>query len=186
LFAEYRNRQALFFDVAVKLLQAIYQEHRYRVLYGNHPAPSEPSTPLQGWNDPRLQKYREAMHTSVAENTMGLLSDVGHSHRRLRLEFQLAAIHNVEIRAELQRVDESTNVMTAEIQQILFALPSFIVGPGSRTTRTIAQGAMLLEDVSHMLSGRDIRFVNVPLADYYCRDAVGLSTSPTSEVPSLQ
>ena len=182
LFAEYQNRQALFSDVATKLLQSIYQEHRYSILYGARQVPDTPVLPLQGWQDPRLQQYRESMRTSVAENTMGLLSDIGHSHRRIRLEFQLAAIHNEEIRTELQRVDESTNLMAAEILPSLFGLPTSIVGPGSRTTRAIAQGAMLLEDVSQMVSGRDIRPINAPLADYCCLDALGLSTAPTSTI----
>lgn len=186
LFAEYQNRTALFADVVSKLLKEIYQEHRYRNLYGALPTPTDSTSPLQGLNDPRLQLYRETMISSVAANTLGLLGDVGRDHRRIRLEFQLAAIHNLEVRSELQRVDESTNVMTAAIQQNLFGLPSAIVGPGTRTTRTIAQGAMLLEEVSQMLSGRDIRLINASLAEFSCRQALGLSTEPTSVTTSPQ
>ena len=76
--------------------------------------------------------------------------------------------------------------MGAAVQQSLFGLPSSIVGPGARTTRAIAQGAMLLEEVSLMVSGRDIRLVNAPLAEFCCREALERSTSPTSEVPNLR
>jgi len=186
LFAEYQNRQALFTDVVSKLLKEIYQEHRYRRLYGENPQPHTPTDPVAHWDDPRLVQYRESMVTSVAANTMGLLSDIGLTHRRIRLEFQLAAIHDAGVRSELQRVDEMTNVMTTSLQQSLFGLPSSIAGPGARTSRTIAQGAMLLEDVSQMLNGRDIRYINGPLADFYCRDAIGLSTDPTSAALSPQ
>ena len=186
LFAEYQNRQALFADVAAKLLKEIYQEHRYRSLYGAIPPPENPMSPLMDFDDPRLQSFRESMISSVAANTMGLLGDIGQSHRRLRLEFQLAAIHNPDIRAELIRVDESTIVMGAAVQQSLFGLPSSIVGPGARTTRAIAQGAMLLEEVSLMVNGRDIRLVNAPLAEFCCREALERSTSPTSEVLNLR
>jgi AcrR family transcriptional regulator len=186
LFAEYQNRQALFTDVVSKLLKEIYQEHRYRRLYGENPQPHTPTDPVAHWDDPRLVQYRESMVTSVAANTMGLLSDIGLTHRRIRLEFQLAAIHDAGVRSELQRVDEMTNVMTTSLQQSLFGLPSSIAGPGARTSRTIAQGAMLLEDVSQMLNGRDIRYINGPLADFYCRDALGLSTDPTSAALSPQ
>lgn len=185
LFAEYQNRQALFSDVVEKLLRVIYQENRFRILFDDHPVPDVPMTPLQGWDDPRLQSYRTAMHTSVAESAMGLLGDVGHSQRRIRLEFQLAAIHNEEIRAALQRIDESTILTATEIMRRTFGFPS-IFGPGSRKTRTIAQGAMLLEDVSHMLAGRDLRPFVSAFADYSCLQALGLSTEPSSAVLNHQ
>lgn len=184
LFAEYQNRQALFADVVAKLLKEIYQEHRYRLLYGALPTPENPMSPLRGLDDPRLHSFRESMTNSVAANTSGLLGEVGRLHRRIRLEFQLAAIHNPDVRAELIRVDESTNVMTAALHQSLFGLPSSIGGPGTRTTRTIAQGAMLLEEVSQMVSGRDIRTINAPLAEFCCLQALGGSTEPTSAMPS--
>lgn len=186
LFAEYQNRQALFADVAAKLLQEIYQEHRYRILYGQGPGPEGSPEPLNDWDDPRLQYFRDTMVTNVAANTQGLLSEVGRSHRRIRLEFQLAAIHNPDVRAELQRVDDSTTELSAALQRTMFNFPSAIAGPGARTTRAIAQGAMLLEDVSQMVSGRDIRAINGPLADFSCLVALGRSTEPTSTVPNLR
>jgi|GEM_PF-1156441 len=184
LFAEYQNRQALFADVAAKLLQEIYQEHRYRILYGQASGLESPPGPLNGWDDPRLKYFRDTMVTNVAANTQGLLSDVGRSHRRIRLEFQLAAIHNADVRAELQRVDESTTAMSATLHRTMFDFPAAIAGPGARTTRAIAQGAMLLEEVSLMVSGRDIRAVNGPVADFCCLVALGRSTEPTSAVPN--
>lgn len=184
LFAEYQNRQALFADVAAKLLQEIYQEHRYRILYGQGSGPEGSPGPLNDWDDPRLQYFRNAMVTNVAANTQGLLSDVGRSHRRIRLEFQLAAIHNADVRAELQRVDTSTTELSATLQRTMFNFPTAVAGPGSRTTRTIAQGAMLLEDVSQMVNERDIRAINGPLADFCCLAALGRSTEPTSAVPN--
>lgn len=184
LFAEYQNRSALFADVAAKLLKEIYQEHRYRSLYGAIPTPDNPMSPLRDLDDSRLQLFRDSMMTSVAANTMGLLGDVGPLHRRIRLEFQLAAIHNLDVRSELQRVDANTNLMAAALQQNLFGLPSALVGPGTRTIRTIAQGAMLLEEVSHMVGGRDIRVITEPLAEFCCLEALGRSTESTSTVLS--
>lgn len=184
LFSEYQNRQALFTDVVSKLLKEIYQEHRYRTLYGQIPSMDTPNSPVSNWEDPRLRHFRETMITQVAESTFGLLSEVGYHHRRVRLEFQLAAIHDKEVRSELQHIDESANNMATAIQQSLFGFPSAIAGPGLRTSRTIAQGAMLLEDVSQMLRHRDIRLINGPLADFCCLSALGLSTKPTSAVPS--
>lgn len=184
LFAEYKNRQALFADVAAKLLQEIYQEHRYRILYGQGSLPESSPEPLIGWDDPRLCYFRDTMVTKVAANTQGLLSEVGRSHRRLRLEFQLAATHNAEIRTELQRVDASTTALSAAFHRTAFNFPTVIAGPGARTTRAIAQGAMLLEDVSQMVSGRDIRAINGPLGDFCCLVALGRSTEPTSTVPN--
>ncbi|MFM7757002.1 MAG: TetR family transcriptional regulator [Actinomycetota bacterium] len=184
LFSEYQNRQALFADVAAKLLQEIYQEHRYRILYGQGSGPEGSPGPLNDWDDPRLQFFRNSMVTNVAANTQGLLSEVGRAHRRIRLEFQLAAIHNADVRAELQRVDASTTELSATLQRTMFNFPTAIAGPGSRTTRTIAQGAMLLEDVSQMVNGRDIRAVNGPVADFCCLAALGRSTEPTSTAPN--
>lgn len=182
LFAEYQNRQALFADVAAKLLQEIYQEHRYRILYGQGSGPEVSPDPLNDWDDPRLQDFRNTMVTNVAANTQGLLSDVGRSHRRIRLEFQLAAIHNADVRAELRRVDDSTTALSARLQRTMFNFPAAIAGPGARTTRVIAQGAMLLEEVSQMVNGRDIRAINGPLADFCCLVALGRPIEPTSAV----
>jgi AcrR family transcriptional regulator len=184
LFSEYQNRHALFTDVVAKLLREVYQEHRYRAMYGQIPQPASPAAPVEEWTDPRLVHFRETMITQIAENTFGLLSDIGRSHRRIRLEFQLAAIHNEDVRAELQKIDESANVMGIAIQQSIFGFPSAIAGPGMRTSRTIAQGAMLLEDVTQMFGHRDIRLINGPIADFCCLNALGLLTSPTSEVLS--
>ena len=184
LFAEYQNRQALFADVAAKLLQEIYQEHRYRQLYGAVSLDPVSADPPTDWHDPRLQNFRDLMTSSVAESTLGLLAPIGRDHRRIRLEFQLAAIHNSDVRSELQRVDESTNDMAARMQQSLFGFPVAVAGPGARTSRAIAQGAMLLEDVSHMVHGRDIRYINAPLADFCCQMALDSVTAPTSAVPS--
>jgi hypothetical protein len=38
---------------------------------------------------------------------------------------------------------------------------------------------MLLEEVTHMVDGRDIRLINAHLADYACRRAVG-EIAPTT------
>lgn len=184
LFAEYQSRQTLFADVAAKLLQEIYQEHRYRHLFSLVTTPSHPNAPLDGWDDPRLQEFRKSMVTIVAANTQGLLAPAGRPHRRIRLEFHLAAIHNSDIRAELKRVDDSTNIMAAEMQKAMFNFPSSIAGPGTRTSRTVAQGAMLLEDVSQMIEGRDICVINSPFADFCCLVALGRSTEPTSTAPN--
>lgn len=178
LFSEYGNRQALFADVVVKLLREIYEKNRYRIFFDQISTPADPTVPLSGWDDPRLQAFRDSMVTGVAANVTGLLGRPGLAHRRIRLEFHLAAIHNADVRNELRRVDDSTNGMAIHNLQTMFNLPPAVAEPGTRTSRIIAQGAMLLEDVSHMVSGRDIRFINGPFANFCCSTALGMSTEP--------
>jgi hypothetical protein len=51
----------------------------------------------------------------------------------------------------------------------------------ARYLRTVAQGAMLLEELTHMVDGRDIRLINARLADYASRRAVG-DIAPTAQI----
>lgn len=208
LFAEYQNRQALFHDVATKLLTEIYSRSRYAAIHGvtapgvtapgvtapgvtNHDLTISGNSPEKShddvqlatdYDDPRLKLWRESMVTSVAENTFGLLGSVGSLHRRLRLEFQLAAIHDDDVRAELQRIDQQTVGDAGEFYLRAFGISSDLARRSTRFLRTIAQGAMLLEEVSHAVTGRDVRLINARLAEYVSRRAIG-EIEPTTARP---
>lgn len=173
LFSEYHNRQALFHDVAIRLLEQIYSESRYNAIYGIESG-SEPTQPVaSNYDDDRLAMYRHSLVTTAANNTVSLLSDVGKTHRRLRLEFQLAAIHHDDIRAVLQQIDQRTIAESGVFHRHVFGFPEDMSRRIARFLRTIAQGAMLLEEVSQMVADRDIRMINARLADFACRRAIG-------------
>ena len=173
LFAAYQNRGALFEDVAVKLLEQIYNQSRYAAIHGTGEHGASTSDPVVDFDDPRLQMYRLSMISSVAQNTMGLLGKIGRSHRRLRLEFQLAAIHEADFQRELQRVDRRTVDASGQFHRDVFGFDVALARRITRFLRTVAQGATLLEEVSQMIDGRDIRLINARLADYACRRAIG-------------
>lgn len=173
LFSTYQNRDALFEDVAVKLLEEIYNQSRYASIHGEATVGSELSGPAVDFDDPRLKMFRLSMITSVAQNTLGLLGPIGTSHRRLRLEFQLAAIHDDDFRREIQRVDDRTVRASGQFHRDAFGFEDDLARRIARYLRTVAQGAMLLEEVSHLVNGRDIRLINARLADYASRRAVG-------------
>jgi AcrR family transcriptional regulator len=173
LFSAYQNRDALFEDVAIKLLEEIYSQNRSASLHGVPAAEQSQSGPATDFDDPRLKLFRLSMITRAAQNTMGLLGGIGKSHRRLRLEFQLAAIHDQDFRRELQRVDRRTVNTSAAYHRDAFGFDEQLARRVSRYLRTVAQGAMLLEEVSHMVDGRDVRLINARLADYTSRRAIG-------------
>lgn len=181
LFATYQNRQVLFQDVVAKLLEEIYNQSRYAAIHGTSSSSGEPASVATDFEDPRLAAYRMSMITSVAQNTLGLLGPIGQSHRRLRLEFQLAAMHDEDVRAELQRVDRQTVLASSEFHARTFGFPKDLARRATRFLRTIAQGAMLLQEVSQMVDGRDVRLINARLADYASRRAIG-EIPPTAEL----
>lgn len=179
LFAAYQNRDALFEDVAIKLLEEIYNQSRYSAIHGVSSPENPSSEPATEFDDPRLKLFRLSMITSVAQNTMGLLGSIGKSHRRLRLEFQLAAIHDEDFKREIQRVDQRTVSAAGVFHRDLFGFEESLARRISRYLRTVAQGAMLLEEVTQMVDGRDIRLINARLADYASRRASG-DIAPTT------
>jgi len=179
LFAAYQNRDALFEDVAIKLLEEIYNQSRYSAIHGVSSPENQSSEPATEFDDPRLKLFRLSMITSVAQNTMGLLGSIGKSHRRLRLEFQLAAIHDNDFKREIQRVDQRTISAAGVFHRDHFGFEESLARRITRYLRTVAQGAMLLEEVTQMVDGRDIRLINARLADYACRRAVG-EIAPTT------
>ena len=173
LFAAYQNRDALFEDVAVKLLEEIYAQSRYSAIHGTEPSSESDEGPATAFDDPRLQMFRLSMITSVARNSLGLLGPIGKSHRRLRLEFQLAAIHDDRFQRELRRVDRRTVTASGTFHRRLFGFDEDLGRRISRYLRMLSQGGMLLEEVSHMVEGRDIRLINARLAEYACRRQIG-------------
>jgi AcrR family transcriptional regulator len=173
LFSTYQNRDALFEDVAVKLLEEIYIQSRSLSIHAGVKGDPGISGPAVDFDDPRLKMFRLSMITSVAQNTLGLLGPIGKSHRRLRLEFQLAAIHDDDFRREIQRVDDRTVRTSGQFHRDAFGFDEDLARRIARYLRTIAQGAMLLEEVSHLVDGRDIRLINARLADYASRRAIG-------------
>lgn len=179
LFATYQNRDALFEDVAIKLLEEIYSQSRYSAIHGVTGSQVPNVEPATEFDDPRLKLFRLSMITSVAQNTMGLLGSIGKSHRRLRLEFQLAAIHDEDFKREIQRVDRRTVDGSGAFHKNVFGFDETLARRIARYLRLVAQGAMLLEEVTHMVDGRDIRLINAHLADYACRRAVG-EIAPTT------
>ncbi|MFM8857882.1 MAG: TetR/AcrR family transcriptional regulator [Actinomycetota bacterium] len=179
LFATYQNRDALFEDVAVKLLEEIYNQSRYSAIHGVTGSETPGSEPATEFDDPRLKLFRLSMITSVAQNTMGLLGSIGKSHRRLRLEFQLAAIHDEDFKREIQRVDRRTVNAAGAFHRDVFGFEESLARRISRYLRTVAQGAMLLEEVTLMVDGRDIRLINARLADYASRRTIG-EIAPTT------
>ena len=179
LFAAYQNRDALFEDVAIKLLEEIYNQSRYSAIHGVSSPENPSSEPATEFDDPQLKLFRLSMITSVAQNTMGLLGSIGKSHRRLRLEFQLAAIHDEDFKREIQRVDQRTVSAAGVFHRDLFGFEESLARRISRYLRTVAQGAMLLEEVTQMVDGRDIRLINARLADYASRRAIG-DIAPTT------
>jgi AcrR family transcriptional regulator len=181
LFAAYQNRDALFEDVAIKLLEEIYNQSRYSAIHGVTDSKMPTDEPALEFDDPRLKMYRLSMITSVAQNTMGLLGSIGKSHRRLRLEFQLAAIHDDDFKREIQRVDRRTINASGAFHTAIFGFDEPLARRISRYLRLLAQGAMLLEEVTQMVDGRDIRLINARLADYACRRAIG-EIAPTSQI----
>jgi AcrR family transcriptional regulator len=181
LFATYQNRDALFEDVAIKLLEEIYNQSRYSAIHGVSASGAPSGEPAKEFDDPRLKLFRLSMITSVAQNTMGLLGSIGKSHRRLRLEFQLAAIHDDDFKREIQRVDQRTINASGTFHRDLFGFDEALARRIARYLRLLAQGAMLLEEVTQMVDGRYIRLINARLADYACRRAIG-EIAPTSQI----
>jgi AcrR family transcriptional regulator len=181
LFATYQNRDALFEDVAIKLLEEIYKQSRYSAIHGVSVSETPSTEPAQDFDDPRLKLFRLSMISSVAQNTMGLLGSIGKSHRRLRLEFQLAAIHDDDFKREITRVDRRTIDASGVFHNAVFGFEESLARRIARYLRLLAQGSMLLEEVSQMVDGRDIRLINARLADYACRRAIG-EIAPTAHI----
>jgi AcrR family transcriptional regulator len=165
LFSEYRTRQALFSDVAEKLLHLIFRNTRNVNL---KPPPETPGTENKtptDFNDPRLVKHRQLLSFRGAFTAMSMLSSRSREQRRIRLEFHLAAITDPVIKdALLQADDMATNYASAELNR-LYGIPLNFAVSTVRMARLLFQGSLLLEEISESLNGRDLRCIYKPLAD---------------------
>ena len=165
LFSEYRTRQALFSDVAQKLLHLIYRGSRAEnVLESESVTQIDPSTPTS-FDDPRLIRHRQLLSQRGAAVHQGLVSPSGREQRRIRLEFHLAALTDPDIKQALHQADQlATDYTTYQLHQ-MFAIPTTFAGPTVRMARLFNQGSMLLEEISDFVYGRDLRYIYKPLAD---------------------
>jgi len=165
LFSEYRTRQALFSDVAEKLLHLIYRNTRAENIDPTAEVPrAENKTPTD-FNDPRLVKHRQLLSYRGAMTEMALLSSQSRDQRRIRLEFHLAAITDPIIKDALVKADQLANTFASEELNQIFGIPLAFAESTVRMARVLFQGSLLLEEISESLNGRDLRYVYKPLAD---------------------
>lgn len=169
LFSEYRTRQALFGDVAEKLLHLIYRGARAEDIL---PVADEPHDEVQAptdFNDPRLVMHRSYLSERGAATGMALLAPTSKEQRRIRLEFHLAAITDPIIKDALLKADALATEHTSKQLYALFGIPKSLAEPTVRMARLLVQGSLLMEEISESLSGRDLRYVYTPLADGFSR-----------------
>lgn len=174
LFSEYRTRQALFSDVATKLLNHIYRGSRAGDYIDDATVADEIRFATSS-DDPRLTAYTEMLKSQSTGANHTLLSPAGREQRRLRLEFHLAAIHDPSIREALVNADRDANDFAADLFTRAFGLAPEILVPGARMLRTLAQGLMLIEDCSGCAFGLDVRLIFEPLSDYVIEESLRLN-----------
>jgi AcrR family transcriptional regulator len=180
LFSEYRTRQALFGDVAQKLLHLIYRGARAEdILLSGDRLVTEIKTPTD-FNDPRLVLHRQLLSYRGAATGMTLLTPSAKEQRRIRLEFHLAAITDPVIKDALVQADTSaTEYASGQLEQV-FGVPLQLGEPTVRMARLLVQGSLLLEEISETLNGRDLRYIYKPLADGFSHMVVNGSIAPTN------
>jgi AcrR family transcriptional regulator len=165
LFSEYRTRQALFSDVAEKLLHLIYRNTRAENIDPTaEVSRAENKTPTD-FNDPRLVKHRQLLSYRGALTEMALLSSQSRDQRRIRLEFHLAAITDPLIKDALVKADQLASTFASEELNQIFGIPLAFAESTVRMARVLFQGSLLLEEISESLNGRDLRYLYKPLAD---------------------
>jgi AcrR family transcriptional regulator len=165
LFSEYRTRQALFGDVAEKLLHLIYRGARAEdILPTADQTSGEVNTPTD-FNDPRLVMHRDFLTQRGTATSMALLSPAAKEQRRIRLEFHLAAITDPVIKDALLKADAMATEHATSMLNSLFGIPNFLAEPTVRMARLLIQGSLLLEEISESLNGRDLRYIYKPLSD---------------------
>ena len=165
LFSEYRTRQALFGDVAEKLLHLIYRGARAEDIL---PTPDQLSSDIgtpTDFNDPRLVMHRQFLTQRGTATSMALLSPAAKEQRRIRLEFHLAAITDPVIKDALLKADIMATEHATNLLNTSFGIPIVLAAPTVRMARLLVQGGLLLEEISESLNGRDLRYIYKPLAD---------------------
>ena len=180
LFSEYRTRQALFGDVAHKLLHLIYRGARAEdILPSDDGSETDIKTPTD-FNDPRLVLHRQLLSYRGAATGMALLAPSSKEQRRIRLEFHLAAITDPVIKDALLQADAlATEFASGQLKQV-FGVPLQIGEPTVRMARLLVQGSLLLEEISEYLNDRDLRYIYKPLADGFSHMVVNGSIAPTN------
>jgi AcrR family transcriptional regulator len=181
LFTEYRTRQVLFSDVAEKLLRAIYRNSRAEEGQGlveSQPKQSN-STPTD-YDDPRLIAHRHQVAHTSASHQQALIAPEGLEQRRIRLEFHLAAITDPEIHKALANADAAATQFTADQMNAAFGIPTEFAEPLMRMSRLFMQGNMLLEEISHFLHGRDMRYIYKPLGEAISLRVINADLTPSN------
>jgi len=172
LFTEYRNRQALFTDVAEKLLNLLFRQARVDDIL----PPVDPTDadvhPATDFDDPRLVLQRDFLSQRGAASGSALLSPAAKEQRRIRLEFHLAAISDPAIKEALIKADNLATEYASHQLQYRFGIPKNKAIPAVRMARLLVQGSLLLEEISESMNGRDLRYVYKPLADGFSRMVV--------------
>ena len=165
LFSEYRTRQALFSDVAEKLLHLIFRGARAEdILPAPDQNPGDVRTPTD-FNDPRLILHRQFLTQRGTAATSALLASMAKEQRRIRLEFHLAAITDPIIKDALLKADVLATEHATNLLNSMFGIPKGLGAPTVRMARLLVQGCLLLEEISESLNGRDLRYIYKPLAD---------------------
>ena len=165
LFSEYRTRQALFSDVAEKLLHLIFRGARAEdILPVPDQNPGDVRTPTD-FNDPRLILHRQFLTQRGTATTSALLASMAKEQRRIRLEFHLAAITDPIIKDALLKADVLATEHATNLLNSMFGIPKRLGAPTVRMARLLVQGCLLLEEISESLNGRDLRYIYKPLAD---------------------
>ena len=165
LFSEYRTRQALFSDVAEKLLHLIYRGARAEdILPATDQIPGITGTPTD-FNDPRLVMHRQFLTQRGTMTSMALLAPPAKEQRRIRLEFHLAAITDPVIKDALLKADITATEHATNLLNSLFGIPVALAAPTVRMARLLVQGSLLLEEISDSLNGRNLTHIYKPLAD---------------------
>ena len=175
LFGEYRTRQALFGDVASKLLSRLYKGGRSDYLIPGEEVTRDGPL-LASRDDPRAAAYKNALQNQGVIANRTLLAPNGRDQRRLRLEFHLAAIHDPDIRAALHHADHDANVHATNIFRQMFGLDPVIVGSGVEMLRILAQGMMLIEECTGLTHGVDTRLIFKSLFEFGINETIRLNT----------
>lgn len=156
LFAEYRTRPELFADVADKLLDEIYSRSRS----------AEGAPPATSW--------REIFLTTKLGEHRGLLQTSASHHRRLRLEFHLAALHDPMIGNTLRRVDTTVNHAVSQAWSSASGLDASTLLRATHFVRSCGLGAMLLQELVGGYDDLDLRPAFESLLDLLERSSVAV------------
>ena len=181
LFSEYRTRQALFGDVAEKLLHLIYRGARAEEILPTADQTSGEVSKPTDFSDPRLVMHRLFLTQRGTATNMALLSPAAKEQRRIRLEFHLAAITDPVIKDALLKADVMATEHATSLLNSLFGIPNFLAEPTVRMARLLLQGSLLLEEISDSLNGRDLRYIYKPLSDGFSHMVVDQPFSTIKE-----